>query len=81
MENEYVCTLNSVLQYEKSQFIIVSIGLITILAVLTFVAVKQFKKKTVFDKILSLLLLQPCAPPLQDTLYSTIHIAPTSTGT
>ena len=54
MENEYVRTLNSVLQYEKSQFIIVSIGLIALLAILTFVAVKQFKKKTVFDKIIIL---------------------------
>lgn len=54
MENEYVRTLNSVLQYEKSQFIIVSLGLITVLAILTFVAVKQSKKKTVFDKIIIL---------------------------
>ena len=54
MENKYVHIMNSVLQYEKSQFIIVSIGLIALLATLTFVTVKQFKKKTVFDKIIIL---------------------------
>ncbi len=54
MENEYMRILNSVLQYEKSQFIIVSTGLIAVLAILTFAAVKQFKKKTVFVKIIIL---------------------------
>lgn len=54
MGNKYVHIMNSVLQYEKSQFIIVSVGLIIVLAVLTFAAVKQFKKKTVFDKIIIL---------------------------
>jgi hypothetical protein len=44
MENEYMRILNSVLQYEKSQFIIVSTGLMAVLAILMFVAVKQFKK-------------------------------------
>ena len=54
MGNKYVHIMNSVLQYEKSQFIIVSTGLIAVLAILTFAAVKQFKKKTVFDKIIIL---------------------------
>ena len=54
MEHEYMRILNSVLQYEKSQFIIVSTGLMAVLAILMFVAVKQFKKKTVFDKIIIL---------------------------
>jgi hypothetical protein len=54
MENEYMRILNSVLQYEKSQFIIVSTGLMAVLAILMFVAVKQFKKKTVFNKIIIL---------------------------
>lgn len=54
MGNKYVHIMNSVLQYEKSQFIIVSVGLIAVLAILTFAAVKQFKKKTVFDKIIIL---------------------------
>lgn len=54
MGNKYVHIMNSVLQYEKSQFIIVSTGLIAVLAILTFAAVKQFKKKTVFDRIIIL---------------------------
>ena len=73
MENEYMRILNSVLQYEKSQFIIVSTGLMAVLAILMFVAVKQFKKKLFLIKLSFLLLQQPCVSPLPDTLYSTIH--------
>lgn len=54
MENEYMRILNSVLQYEKSQFIIVSVGLIIVLAVLTLLAIKLFKKNSIINKIIIL---------------------------
>ena len=46
--------MNSVLQYEKSQFIIVSVALIIVLAVLTLLAIKLFKKNSIINKIIIL---------------------------
>ena len=54
MGNKYVNIMNSVLQYEKSQFIIVSVGLIIVLAVLTLLAIKLFKKNSIINKIIIL---------------------------
>ena len=54
MGNKYVHIMNSVLQYEKSQFIIVSVGLIIALAVLTLLAIKLFKKNSIINKIIIL---------------------------
>ena len=54
MENKYVHIMNSALQYEKSQFIILSVGLIIVLAVLTLHAIKQFKKNSIINKIIIL---------------------------
>ena len=54
MGNEYVHIMNSVLQYEKSQFIIVSVALIIVLAVLTLLAIKLFKKNSIINKIIIL---------------------------
>ena len=54
MGNKYVHIMNSVLQYEKSQFIIVSVALIIVLAVLTLLAIKLFKKNSIINKIIIL---------------------------
>ncbi len=54
MENKYVHIMNSVLQYEKSQFIIVSVGLIIVLAILTLLAIKLYKKNSIINKIIIL---------------------------
>lgn len=54
MGNKYVHIMNSVLQYEKSQFIIVRVGLIIVLAVLTLLAIKLFKKNSIINKIIIL---------------------------
>ena len=54
MGNKYVHIMNSVLQYEKSQLIIVSVGLIIVLAVLTLLAIKLFKKNSIINKIIIL---------------------------
>lgn len=54
MGNKYVHIMNSVLQYEKSQFIIVSVGLIIVLAVLTLLSIKLFKKSSIINKIIIL---------------------------